>query len=79
MKSPLRYGIKYLPDTGAIEAGAVRQVGPIGVDAFVLSSDATGQAVVSVARWLIATSKHRPYRIVSGGITYELTARIIDE
>lgn len=78
MKSPLRYGVKFFPETGAIEAGPVRQVGPIGVDAFILKSDVTGYAVGAVAQWLIATSKHSPYRITDrAGNTYELTARLV--
>lgn len=76
----MRYGVQYNPDTLSIEAGSVRQIGSIGVDAFVLKSDVTGYAVGAVAQWLIATSKHYPYRITDRyGTTYELTARVVDE
>lgn len=75
----MRYGVQYNPDTRSIDAGAVRQIGPIGVDAFILKSDVTGFAVGAVAQWLIATSKHYPYRITDRhGTTYELTARVVE-
>lgn len=76
----MRYGVQYEPTTQSIDAGPVRQRGPIGMDAFILKSDVTGYAIGAVARWLIATSKHSPYRITDrAGNTYELTARVVDE
>lgn len=76
---PMRYGVQYNPDTGSIDAGAVRQIGAMGVDAFVLRSDVTGYAIGAVAQWLIATSKHSPYQITDrAGNTYELTARLVE-
>lgn len=75
----MRYGVQYQPATRSIDAGAVRQRGPIGVDTFILKSDVTGYAVGAVAQWLIATSKHSPYQITDrNGITYELTARLVE-
>jgi hypothetical protein len=75
----MRYGVQYQPATGSIDAGAVRQRGPIGVDTFILKSDVTGYAIGAVAQWLIATSKHSPYRITDrAGNTYELTARLVE-
>lgn len=81
MNEPMRYGVQYNLETHSIDAGAVRQVGAMGVDAFVLKSDVTGRAIIAVAQWVLDHSPDYPYQITQTGTgrTYELTARLVGE
>lgn len=74
----MRYGVQYQPLSGKIDAGPVRHDKKTDRQVFMTKDDVTGQAIGAVARWLIAHDAGEPYQITSrGGVTYELTARII--